>query len=108
MRGAHLGAPAHRELRSSRVVRPFHPIDSVSSACRINGDTSESLIGIDTSEVLFNGRIIEELDIFGVAAYNKINCTPSVTRFRNPVHKACYFGSHLELNFREVFGFANT
>ena len=77
---------------SSRILVPFHPIDPKSGKCRINGDTSESLIDIDTSEVLFNGRVIQELDIFGIAEYNQIDLSPGVT-FRNSVHKACYFGS---------------
>ena len=45
----------------------FHPVDPVSGKCSVEGDNSESLIDIDTSEVLFNGRVIQELDIFGVA-----------------------------------------
>ena len=100
---SHLGVNPDRETQDS-VLLPFHPVDPANGRCRINGDRSESLIDIDTSEVLFNGRVIQELDIFGIAEYNQIDLTPGVTGYRNPVHKACYFGSRLQLDLREVFG----
>ena len=76
----HLGVNPDRETQDS-VLLPFHPVDPANGRCRINGDRSESLIDIDTTEVLFNGRVIQELDIFGIAEYNQIDLTPGVTGF---------------------------